>query len=55
MHHKNIKAKIKKQLKKDYPNWNRLNQKKKKTIAKAVLKEVIKDYDFNQGATKIRA
>ena len=48
MHYKNIKAKIRKQLKKSYPKWNRLNQKKKKTIAKAVLKEAVKDYDFSQ-------
>jgi len=48
MHYKNIKAKIRKQIKKSYPKWNRLNQKKKKTIAKAVLKEAVKDYDFSQ-------
>ncbi len=48
MHHKDIKAKIRKQLKKNYPNWNRLNQKKKKMIAGAVLNEVVEDYDFNQ-------
>lgn len=47
MHHKNIKAIIKKQLKKNYPDWKRLNRKKKKEIAKAVLDEVVSDYDFN--------
>ena len=37
MHHKDIKAKIKKQLKIEYPNWNRLSRKKKKAVAKMVL------------------
>jgi hypothetical protein len=48
MHHKNIKLIVKKQLKKQYPNWKRLRRKKKKAIAKKVTAEVIKLYDFNQ-------
>ena len=47
MHHKNIKRIIIKQLKKQYPNWKRFNQKIKKEIAKKVLQEVTADYDFN--------
>jgi hypothetical protein len=33
---------------KEYPNWKRLNGKKKKAIARLVLKEVFEAYDFNQ-------
>ena len=48
MHYKDIKAQIRKQLKTNYPNWKRLNQKEKKTIAKMVLDEVVRNYDFSQ-------
>ena len=48
MHRKNIKLIVRKQLKKEYPNWKRLNGKKKKAIARLVLKEVFEAYDFNQ-------
>ncbi|UCF85942.1 MAG: transposase, partial [Desulfobacteraceae bacterium] len=48
MHHKNIKLIVKKQLKKQYPNWKRLSRKKKKAISKKVTAEVIKLYDFNK-------
>ena len=48
MHHKDIKAQIRKQLKTNYPNWKRLSRKEKKAIAKMVLDEVIRDYDFSQ-------
>jgi hypothetical protein len=48
MHHKNIKAIIRKQLKKEYPNWRRLTKKEKKLIATMVLNEVVKEYDFNR-------
>jgi len=48
MHHKAIKSQIRKQLKTKYPNWKRLSRKEKKIIAKMVLNEVVKDYDFNQ-------
>jgi len=29
MHHKNIKAEIRRQLKTQYPDWKRLNRKRK--------------------------
>jgi hypothetical protein len=48
MHFKNIKAIIRKQLKTYYRNWKRLTKKEKKTVAKKVLAEVVKDYDFNK-------
>jgi hypothetical protein len=48
MHHKAIKAQIRKQLKTRYPNWQRLNKKQKKAIAKRVLDQVVENYDFNQ-------
>jgi hypothetical protein len=48
MHHKAIKAQIRKQLKTRYPNWQRLNKKQKKAIAKRVLEQVVENYDFNQ-------
>lgn len=48
MHHKDIKAQIRKQLKTNYPNWKRLSRKEKKAIAKMVLDEVVKDYDFSR-------
>lgn len=48
MHHKNIKLIVRKQLKKQFPNWNRLNRKDKKEITKKVLTELVADYDFNQ-------
>jgi len=51
MHHKDIKREIRKQLKKQYPNWRRLPKKEKREIAKAVLKEVVDSYDFKQDVT----
>ncbi len=48
MHHKNIKLLVRKQLKKHYQRWNRLNRKTKKEIAAKVLGEVVADYDFDQ-------
>ena len=48
MHHKNIRAIIRKQLKSNYPNWKRLTKKEKKRISKMVIDEVVKDYDFNK-------
>ncbi|MCP4626408.1 MAG: hypothetical protein GY850_23290 [bacterium] len=48
MHHKDIKAKIRKQLKSEYPNWKRLNRKKKKAVAKMGLDEVVNGYNFSQ-------
>lgn len=46
MHDKNIKLMVKKQLKKDHPNWNRLTKKEKKELAKQVTEALIDDYDF---------
>ena len=51
MHGKAIKAQIRKQLKTRYSNWDRLSRKEKKSIAKKVLEEVVKDYDFKQEVT----
>jgi hypothetical protein len=48
MHHKNIKVLIRKQLKKQYPQWKRLNHAAKREISKKVLAEVTAEYDFNQ-------
>lgn len=48
MHHKNIRLIIRKQLKKEYPHWKRLNKKTKKEIARKVLAEVTAEYNFNQ-------
>lgn len=52
MHCKNIKLIVRKQLKKQYPNWNRLTRKEKKEIAQKVLLEVYRDYDFQQTVTE---
>ena len=46
MHHKDIKAQIRKQLKMHYPHWKSLNRKEKKQIARKVLAEVADAYDF---------
>lgn len=48
MHEKNIKCIIKKQLKKNFPDWTTLSKSRKRSIAKKVLKEAVKAYDFNQ-------
>ena len=48
MHLKNIKYEVKTQLKKNYPGWKKLSKKQKKRIAKDVLDEFYKNYDFNQ-------
>jgi hypothetical protein len=47
MHHKDIKTQIRKQLKREYPNWQRLNKKAKKQIARKVMVEVVAGYDFS--------
>ena len=46
MHGKDIKARIRKQLKTQFPNWHRLTRKEKKGIARQVLEQVIENYDF---------
>ena len=48
MFEKNIKKKVNKQLKKNFPKWRRLPKKEKKIIAKQVLEAVVADYDFSQ-------
>ncbi len=48
MHHKNIKVIVKRQLKKDHPNWRRLTKKEKKVLSKQVTEAVVNDYDFKQ-------
>ena len=47
MTHKDIKNTIRKQLKKEYPDWKRLKKKEKKAIAKQVLSEVVNCYDYS--------
>lgn len=51
MHHKDIKAQIRKQLKTEYPNWHNLNRKEKKQLARKVLAEVVNDHDFSKEIT----
>ncbi|MCA1795530.1 MAG: transposase [Desulfobacteraceae bacterium] len=51
MHLKDIKLIVRKQLKKQFPNWKRLTRKEKKEIAKKVLSELVADYDFKQTVT----
>jgi len=48
MHHKDIKHEIRKQLKRFYPNWQRLTKKGKRAIARKVLNEVVENHDFGQ-------
>ncbi len=39
---------LRKQLKKEYPNWKKLKKNEKKAIVKKVLSEVVKDYDYDR-------
>lgn len=48
MHHKNIKLIVRKQLKKQCPNWKRMVKKEKKDIASKILAEAVAKYDFTQ-------
>ncbi len=48
MHHKNIKLLIRKQLKKQFPNWKRLTKKMKKELARKIQAETVAEYDFKQ-------
>jgi hypothetical protein len=48
MHHKDIKLIVRKQLKKQFPNWKRLLKKTKKELAKKNLSEVVSEYDLKQ-------
>ncbi|RLB77618.1 MAG: hypothetical protein DRH24_15915 [Deltaproteobacteria bacterium] len=54
MHHKAIKAEIRKQLKTQYSDWQCLTTKEKKAIAKKVFDEFVKYYDFKQDVTTAR-
>ncbi|MDO9067806.1 MAG: transposase [Deltaproteobacteria bacterium] len=51
MHHKDIKLAVRKQLKKQFPNWKRLSRKVKKELARNVLAEVVSGYNFKQEIT----
>ena len=51
MHHKAIKAEIRKQLKTQHPNWQCLTKQEKKAIAKKVLAEAVNNYDSKQDVT----
>lgn len=44
MHHKNIKLMVRRQLKKQFPNWKRLPKKAKKSFAKKILTEIVTEY-----------
>ena len=45
---KEIKAIVRKQLKKNFPGWKRLNKREKREISNKVLDEVAVSYDFNK-------
>lgn len=51
MYHKNIKLTVRKQLKKEFPNWKCLPKKMKREIFNKVMAEVTANYDFNQEIT----
>lgn len=48
MHEKNIKRLVVKELKEQNPFWNRLTKKEKRKISNEVLKEVMKEYSFEE-------
>lgn len=52
MHEKNIKQLVVKQLKKDFPRWHTLTKKEKKKLARDVLEEVVRTYEFNKDITE---
>jgi len=51
MYHKQLKALIRKQLKKEYPHWKQLSKKEKKRLAKEVLHTVVETSDGQQELT----
>lgn len=51
MQHKDIKAQIRKQLKRQYPNWKNLTKKEKKQISQKVMGEVVVNYNFPKAVT----
>lgn len=48
MHEKNIRRIITKQLKKNFPHWNRMPKKSKKELVKQIMMEVVDNYDYSQ-------
>jgi hypothetical protein len=48
MHRKNIRRIVVEQLKRNFPNWRSLNRKRKKEIAREIVKEVLNGYDFSE-------
>jgi hypothetical protein len=48
MYYKDIKSIVRKQIKKEYPNWTRIVKKEKRAIAKMALEEAVRFYDFSQ-------
>jgi len=48
MHIKNIRKTINKQLKSKHPHWKSMTRKDKKQLAKEVVDEVVKNYDYSQ-------
>jgi len=48
MHSKNIKKLVNKQLKSKHPNWNMLTKKEKTHLSKAVVDEILQEYDYSQ-------
>ncbi len=48
MHEKNIRRIITKQLKKNFPNWNKMTRKSKKEMTKQIMMEVADTYDYSQ-------
>ncbi len=48
MHIKNIRKIINKQLKIKHPHWKSMTRKIKKLLAREVVDEVVKDYDYSQ-------
>ena len=53
MHEKNIRRIITKQLKKNFPNWNKMTRKSKKELAKQIMMEVVDKYDYSQTLCKL--
>ncbi len=48
MTHKDIKNTVRKQLKKEYPDWKKLKKNEKKAIARKVVSEVVSNYDYSE-------
>ena len=48
MHTKNIRRIVTKQLKKTFPNWNKMTRKSKKELTKQIMMEVVETYDYSQ-------